>query len=79
MVNCCYKIPGTELTGFRNDFRVSENKIDPWLNTIFWTTIQNSDPVFVLRYDDGTYEAMPYDIASAHNIYCANWFSEKWT
>jgi hypothetical protein len=64
---------------FENNFRVSENKIDPWLNTIFGTTIQNYDPVFVLKYDDGTYEAMPYDTATAHNIYGTRWISEKWT
>jgi hypothetical protein len=64
----------------KNDFRVSENKIDSWLNVIFGTTIQNYDPLFVLRYSDVTYESMPYDTATAHTtIYGVNWFSEKWT
>ncbi len=62
-----------------NAFRVTENKIDPWLNTILTGTIQNRDPVFVLKYSDATFEAMPYDAATAHNIYGVNWFSEKWT
>jgi hypothetical protein len=62
-----------------NAFRVTENKIDTWLNTIFNGTIQNRDPVFVLKYSDVTFEAMPYDTATAHNIYGVNWFSEKWT
>jgi hypothetical protein len=62
-----------------NMFRPKENVIDPWLNTISGTTIQNRDPVFVLKYSDNSFESMPYDTASAHNIYGANWFSEKWT
>lgn len=65
-----------------NRFRPSENKIDPWLTTLFYSTswsIQNYEPVFALRYSDGTYEAMPYDTASVHSIYSAYWFSEKWT
>jgi hypothetical protein len=62
-----------------NAFRVTENKIDPWSNTILTGTIQNRDPVFVLQYSDATFEAMPYDTATAHNIYGVNWFSEKWT
>lgn len=63
----------------KNDFRVSENKIDSWLNVIFGTTIQNYEPVFVLRYNDATYESMPYDTVTTHNIFGVNWFSEKWT
>jgi hypothetical protein len=61
-----------------NNFRSKENVIDPWLNTILTGIIQNRDPVFILQYDDGTFEAMPYDTASSHNIYGVNWFSEKW-
>ena len=62
-----------------NNFRVSENKIDSWLNVIFGTAIQNYEPVFVLQYSDATYESMPYDTATAHTtIYGVNWFSEKW-
>lgn len=61
-----------------NMFRPKENTIDPWLNTIFGTTIQDRDPIFTLKYSDGTYEAMPYDTPTAHNIYGTNWFSERW-
>jgi hypothetical protein len=62
-----------------NMFRPRENAIDPWLNTISGTTIQNRDPVFALRYSDGTYESTPYDTATSHNVYGTNWYSEHWT
>lgn len=65
-----------------NNFRPNEKTVDSWLNTIYYTTsatVQNRDPLFVLRYSDSTYEAMPYDTATAHNIYGVYWFSEKWT
>jgi len=62
-----------------NDFRSKENTIDPWLNTISGTTLQNRDPVFALKHTDGTFESMPYDTASTQNIYGSNCFSEKWT
>ena len=63
---------------FPNMFRPRENMIDPWLNTISGTTIQNRDPVFALRYSDGTYESTPYDTATNHNVYGTNWYSEHW-
>jgi len=64
----------------QNNFRPKENAIDSWLNTISGTAIQNRDPVFVLKYNDtDSYEAMPYDDVASHNIYGANWYSEKWT
>jgi hypothetical protein len=53
--------------------------IDPWLNTISGTTIQNRDPIFALKYSDNTFESMPYDTATVRNIFGVNWFSEKWT
>jgi flagellin-like protein len=62
-----------------NMFRPKENAIDPWLNTISGTTIQNRDPLFVLKYSDNTFESMPYDTATVRNIFGVNWFSEKWT
>lgn len=67
---------------YANFFRPNENTIDSWLNTIYYTTsasIQNRDPLFILRYNDNTYESMPYDTVTAHSIYGNNWFSEKWT
>jgi hypothetical protein len=63
-----------------NNFRPRENAIDSWLNTISGTTIQNRDPIFILKYNDtDSYEAMPYDNIASHNIYGTNWYSEKWT
>jgi flagellin-like protein len=62
-----------------NMFRPKENAIDPWLNTISGTTIQNREPLFVLKYGDNTFESMPYDTATVRSIFGANWFSEKWT
>jgi hypothetical protein len=63
----------------QNNFRPKENVIDSWLNTISGTTIQNRDPIFILQYNDtDSYEAMPYDNVASHNIYGANWYSEKW-
>ena len=64
----------------QNNFRPKENAIDSWLNTISGTTIQNRDPIFILKYNaTGSYEAMPYDGIATHNVYGANWYSEKWT
>jgi hypothetical protein len=64
-----------------NMYRPKENMIDPWLNTISGTgtTIQNYEPLFVLKYSDNSFESMPYDTATLRNIYAANWLSEKWT
>jgi hypothetical protein len=62
-----------------NMFHPKENMIDPWLNTIFGTTIQNYEPIFVLKYNDNSYESMPYDTATLRSIWGVNWFSEKWT
>jgi hypothetical protein len=64
----------------QNNFRPKENAIDSWLNTISGTTIQNRDPIFILKYDDTeSYEAMPYDNVASHNVYGTNLYSEKWT
>jgi hypothetical protein len=62
-----------------NMFHPKENMIDPWLNTIFGTTIQNYEPIFILKYNDNSYESMPYDTATLRSIWGVNWFSEKWT
>jgi hypothetical protein len=62
----------------QNNFRPKENAIDSWLNTISGTTIQNRDPIFILKYNaTGSYEAMPCDGIATHNVYGANWYSEK--
>jgi flagellin-like protein len=62
-----------------NMFRPKENAIDPWLNTISGTTVQNMDPLFVLKYSGNTFESMPYDTATLCNIFGVNWLSERWT
>jgi len=62
-----------------NNYRVLENTIDPWLNVILTGVIQNYEPIFALKYSDGTYGSNPYDTATQHNIYGVNWFSETWT
>jgi hypothetical protein len=52
-------IGGTNYTALRrlgtnqNNFRPKENAIDSWLNTISGTAIQNRDPIFILKYNDG--------------------------
>jgi hypothetical protein len=64
----------------QNNYRPRENAIDSWLNTISGTTVQNRDPVFVLKYNEtDSYEAMPYDNVAFNNVYGANWCSERWT
>jgi hypothetical protein len=79
-------IGGTNYTALRrlgtnqNNFRPKENAIDSWLNTVSGTAIQNRDPIFILKYNDGdSYEAMPYDDIASHSIYGTNLYSEKWT
>jgi len=66
------------LGAYINNFRPRENTIDPWLNTILTGAIQNRDPLFVLQFDDATYEAMPMDNVGRNNIFGANWYSQKW-
>jgi hypothetical protein len=61
-----------------SSWRASENTIDPWLNTISTGAIQARDPIFILQYNDGTSESMPFESATNFDVYGNNWASEKW-
>jgi hypothetical protein len=61
-----------------SSWRVSENTIDPWLNTISTGTVQARDPIFILSFNDTTYETMPFESSSYFTVYTTNWVSQKW-
>jgi hypothetical protein len=65
-----------------NNLVPQNQAIDLNQNTLSYNgswTIQNQEPIYVLGFNDGSFEGNPYDSSAARSIYGANYEGEKFT